>query len=470
MEDLLYANKTEISTILRDVDIKMNIDNDISNHPKHIKVQSEKDYIMFHDKMLHSDTLNYIVEHPKLGVCDIMIINHKITDESMIMEAYANKYNVLYNNKITNILYPQFVEALLNGMNVTKMEYYDTDELIKYMKKYPKIMLPLLQNLRELYTDKYRYEYENTMDEILSICKSIIELSIYCNIPTCDPFAKLLKVLHAYNEFGYRSNTTDDKISKCVNIEVLYASGNKRITKCDPFSGSLRELHAAYDESGWCGITDDGIRLCRKIEKLHADDNGKITTCEPFAKTLKILSAVGLCGITDDGLRKCIGIECLNISENDKITTCEPFARTLCHLIAESRCGITDAGLRMCTCIEILIVDKNDKITTCKPFAKSLRVISAMDNSGITDVGLRLCKNIKYLIADENERITSCEPFATSLRMISIGGSCGICDKELVLCPNIKYMNTYKNSKIVEYKDRTDNNPHAMRLQLCWLK
>ena len=466
MEDLLYDNKTEISTILRDVDIDNDIHSDgVPNLPKNLSK-----YIMLHDKMQHSNTLKYIIEQLKTDVCDIMIINHKITDESMIMEAYANNYNVLYNNKIRNILYPPFVKALLNGMNVRKIEYYDTDELIKYMKKYPKIMLPLLQNLRGLYTDKYRYEYENTVDEILSLCESIIELSIYCNIPSCDPFAKSLKVLHAYNKSGYRSNITDEKISKCVNIEVLYASGNKRITKCDPFSESLRELHASCDESGWCGITDDGMRLCRKIEKLHADDNGDITTCEPFAKTLRILSAIGLCGITNDGLRKCIGIECLNISENDKITTCEPFARTLCHLIAESRCGITDAGLRMCTCIEILIVDKNDKITTCKPFAKSLRVISAMDNSGITDVGLRLCKNIKYLIADENERITSCEPFATSLRMISIGGSCGICDKELVLCPNIKYMNTYKNSKIVEYKDRTDNNPHAMRLQLCWLK
>jgi len=441
MNKLLYDDiDTDIATILRDVDI----DKDMTNY-------------MAHDKMMHTNTLNYIITHMNIhDASNTIIINHSINNtmgttysdtDNAIITAYANKYKPLYNNIISNINHDNFIEALLNGMYVIRINQhwgnYDfTATIENYMKMYPKMITLLMRNLRGLYI------YECT-DAVLSKCESITELNIFCGTATtCEPFAKSLKKL--YVDFGTESENdiTDDGLSKCTNIEVLHASGNNKITKCDAFSQTLRELCVSWDNI-YCTIDDYGIRLCRNIEKLYAHYNELITTCEPFSKTLKTLSASGLCGISDDGLRKCIAIECLDVSRNMKITTCEPFARTLRHLIATNRCGITNERLRICRSIEILIVDDNDKITTCDPFAKLLRVLSVRKNiCGIGDVGLRLCKNIRYMFADGNDGITSCKLFAKSLRMISAGGSCGICDEELKLCPNIKDVYACGNPRI----------------------
>jgi len=485
MHKLLYENNTDITTILRDVDINMNIDiyigNDISYHQK-LPTDNIANYVTAHDKMMHTNTINNIVKYSNIDhdASNMIIINHTINNKPKtpydvhindddIITAYANKYKPLYNNIISNIKHDKFMDALLNGMCVTKIqfymsdcrvtddsvgvEYYNFDDAMnEYMKLHPVVITSLLRNLRGLGT--YR-----CADAGLLLCESITELKIRDGITTCEPFAKSLKILHADLGDPGDCNMTDDGISKCTNIEVLYACGNYKITTCDPFSQSLRELDVSMDEC-YCSINDHGIRLCRNIEKLNARCNEYITTCEPFAKTLRILSAAysrlqSLGGIADEGLRKCFRIERLDVSNNMKITTCKPFARTLRHLVAQYQCGISDAALRICTGIKILIVDDNNKITTCNPFAKSLKILSANGNSGITDDGLRLCKNIRYLFADDNERITSCKPFSRTLQMISAKKSCGICDEELKLCPNIKYVNTsYDNTKIVGYKDR----------------
>jgi len=494
MYKLLYDDVyTNITTILRDVDINMNIDD--SYYPK-LPTDNIANYVSAHDKMMYTNTINHIIKYSNIDhdASNMIIINHTINDnkpktpydvninDDDIITAYANRYKPLYNNAISNIKHDKFMNALLNGMCVTKIQFYmsycritdvgiDTlcynfdDVMNEYMKLHPVVITSLLRNLRGLDTSR-------CMDAGLLLCESITELKIYDGITTCEPFAKSLKILHAdiSNNPG-DCNMTDDGISKCTNIEVLYASGNNKITSCDPFSESLRELHVLMDEAGWCGMNDHGIRLCKNIEKLYAADNTNISTCEPFAKSLRILSASysylqSLGGISDEGLQKCFWIERLDVTNNMKITTCKPFARTLRHLVAQHPYGITDVALRICTGIEILIVDGNNKITTCNPFAKSLKVLSANYECGITDDGLRLCKNIRYLFANWNERITSCKPFSQCLRMISAEYTCGICDEELKLCPNIKYINACNNPKMVAYKDRMDHYVHEVQWRL----
>jgi len=479
MDILLYENTCpDTSVILRDIDINTHIDIDPTNNTK--------SHILAHDKLMHTDTLNHIInnKYADHDASAIIIINHTLDKNAdstttfadrcnsfQIITAYANGYKPLYNNIISDIRTDKFMDALLNGMHVTELNhmwYHDNfnDIINKYMKLHPTTMSSLLGNLRTLKT----YKCANA---ISSMCKSITELETYDGTTTCKPFKKTLKILHANSYIIRECKMSDNGLRTCKNIEVLHAMANNRISTCDPFSKTLRELCVSTHDDCICSIDNRGIRLCKNIERLYAWDNDRITTCEPFAKSLKVLSAGESCCISDDGLRHCFGIEYLDASRNENITTCEPFARTLRKLEVRGSCGITNDALRVCTQIEMLNVDYNDKITTCDPFARSLIVLSARcdetERCGITDDGLRLCKNIRYLFADDNDKITSCKPFAANLRMLSARGSCGIRDEERKLCPNITNMYTYGNPKIVACSNMTHERMFEVRMQFFWL-
>jgi len=459
--DILYENKNtvDIQTLLRDT----NINADITTT------------VLTHDKLMDACALDRImtgmnVNHDTLPT---IIINHTLNknNNTAIIDAYANQYHPLYNNIVSNIAHPKFIDAVTNGMHVTEIRHtpFHTDTIInELLQTHPTIISSVMQNLHAL-------TMHDCTDAILSMCNSItkLKLNITSGITTCNSFAKTLKILHAYGT----SDIGDDGLSLCTNIEVLHATANGKITTCDSFSQTLRVLYVSTNRDAPSGINDYGIRLCTNIEKLYACGNEYITTCAPFAKSLKLLSAPGSCAITDSGLRQCIFIQDLNISGNMNITTLAPFARSLRRLLADRRCGITNHSLRICNSIEILSVDYNDRITTCAPFAKSLRVLSANcyhDDSyglqcGMTDDGLRLCTNIRYLFADNNSKITTCKPFADILRMVSAKKGCGISDDALKVCTNIKNKDTRGNPNIVAFSGADNENINKLSLRFFWL-
>jgi len=326
------------------------------------------------DKLAMHNTIDKILMlNTPSKPCAPLIINHSLSNDALI-ELYAktSTYNLLYGCLHCNACDivrrdNVFHNTTLNRLRITSINVHDNiinDDDIKY------------------YT-------------------SIVTLKIYdkykrCKITTCAPFAKSLKVLHAYSEL------CDKGLKLCTSITELNANNTYGITTCGPFANSLKILHA----SGLCGIDDRGLVLCHSITTLDASCNVKITTCEPFAKTLTILNAVGNCGIADIGVALCHNIEKLDVSCNSKITTCTPFAKSLTSLDAAHSCGINDNSIATCVFLKYLKANYNPMITTCIPFARSLRhLFAAGDQCGITTKGVLPCKSLIVLCNDNNDKI-----------------------------------------------------------------
>jgi len=429
-----YPPFTDIATVLQDLGVTLVNDANDINDIKNIILRTHDYIAIIHrigvvnalsifDKLGMSHIVNTIIHLRILqDTCmQIQMIHHRLKMYDII-KAYANNYNVVYNNRLTVIDRAHLQESRLlakrameKGLFVTKIDdnyYYDILNSCTSLTELdahrdynyiPSSFATFAPRLRKLVISR-----SNVTEDHMKLCTNIVELHAYCQkkITTCEPFAKTLKILFA----GGTCGITDDALNACINLEELYACDNERITSCDPFACKLRKLNA----SRTCGITDYGLELCISIEVLNATDNPNITTCNPFARTLRRLNASRTCGITDDGLELCISIEILNAADNSNITTCNPFACTLRKLNASRTCGITDYGLELCISIEVLNATNNPNITTCDPFACTLRGLNASKKCGISDHGLELCTAIEEIVT--NPKITTFAPFQNTLR------------------------------------------------------
>jgi len=269
-----------------------------------------------------------------------LIINHSLSNNALI-ELYAktNAYNLLYSHIHHDV--PRITpnhdtirDATLNGLRIASMNIYNG----------------------------------SMNDHNIKNCTSLTELNIYhdgCDITTCAPFAKSLRVLYP------SCKMRNEGMRLCTSIVKLIACNNSIITTCKPFANSLEEL----DASRKCGIGDKGLASCHFIKKLSAWDNIKITTCKPFAKTLTNLNAGFNCGITDVGIASCNFIAEFSAVNNPKITTCVPFAKSLKRLTAGMSCGINNNSIASCHSLEYLHALYNPRITTRIRFTNSIKYL-----------------------------------------------------------------------------------------------
>jgi len=478
MNTLLYDEPTDLSTLLADIGITTcatsTIDlleqiiipkNDLDAHRKQIKKIGTPVILTILDKLAMPSPINAIIKlHIKLDKpSPVQIINHSLQENEMIA-AYADKYNVLYNNHATLVTY-DFAKAVKHGLRVKKVGglgkrvcYISNIEERNARYNYnPKKCRPIKSILRELFC----IDQQSRTDDGLSGCTTIEELDVTheYEITTCAPFATSLRKLIANNNWTDSLQLRDNGLQSCTSITYLSVSGNNNITTCAPFAKSLRELHVRHGG----GLCDEGISMCTLIEIFDVASNKYITTCAPFAKSLRELYISGNCGLRDEGISMCTSIKILDISSNPYITTCAPFGSSLRKLIAcwNDR-GISDAGLCSCTSLTYLNANYNSRITTCAPFAKTLKILFVSSNGGIfaptcsmTDAGLSLCDAITLLNASGNNKITTCAPFAQTLTILIARGSCGITNRGISTCTSITHLYCADNDNITIKKCNT---------------
>jgi len=325
MYKLLYNEYDEYGDrriLLRDIgynipdDIYVRIDGSITRSNLRLRGNNRSykitTLLTIFDKLSMTTSINEILRLyiPLNRLSDTQIIHHTL-QYGEIINAYKQKYNVLFNNADAyHIQKPNmnFRCAIENGMvvkNICARVAWTNDE-----------------NMR------------------LFSCAEKVNADFNVHITTCAPFAKTLRALSAQGGSGI----CDNGLLLCTSITTLNADENIKITTCAPFSQSLRELSA----NGRCGINNGGLSLCTSLEDLYVCNNRIITICDPLAQSLRKLIAFGdRCGICDASLHLCKNITKLNIMYNNKVTTCKPFIESLCSLIAESSHIInTDASLQ----------------------------------------------------------------------------------------------------------------------------
>ena len=477
----IYDADIDIPTLLRDIDIDIDpqsyhtIDTILTQNTNHAHITV--DMIAILDKLMATEIIDIVLKSPCNRVT-AAIINHDSSDREII-NAYANGYNVVYNNSlyvshnlpaaIKNNLHIKSANGALISDDIisscTAIEQLYTNEscnitdcnrFAKTLRKLSATNTPCKEY--DIASNKYVNKHNKINDRAIRKCTGITHLDASCNkfITTCSPFAKNLCKLEARDECGI----SDKGLTSCKSIVHLDASCNRNITTCKPFAKSLLIL----DMTSNCGITNKGLELCTNLRELYIDDGAEYITCDTFAHSLRKLKAyVSHEQRFDDvSIAKCHFITELDVSQNPFITTCAPFASSLRILSANcNQCGISDNGLRLCKHIEELHAYNNPKITTCEPFAKSLIHLSASSTSfmthhdspcGITDTGLRLCIAIEKLNAGGNDKITTCVPFARTLRELIASDDCGITNDGLRLCANITKINIDNNTHISSCK------------------
>ena len=188
-------------------------------------------------------------------------------------------HNLTWLARSTNVYSSNMAESHIKEIQSIKLYNIDTNDITINM-------ISTCTNAISLYCDNYDYQYGSPSEFADSFRNS--------------PIMPRLKHLSA------RGILEDKCLEFCSNIYEFDAFNNPYITTCDPFARVLRILNASYE----CGICDIGLIRCTHIRNINVDNNPHITTCAPFAKSLRILSAqFDRCGISDQSLSLCMNLK-----------------------------------------------------------------------------------------------------------------------------------------------------------------